>query len=161
WSRLVVVMTLVAGSCALLALTWLLDRIGLGGGFSLVLTAPGLFSLVPTFVTARARLGEAASKGGTVALLLVGAVVGTGFVLRWRPAGTVPLPACGVMPVHWVAGIAAVATTVAQGDLARRLSPFVLEAGATSPTVLLLTAAAAILFGFLFNPPRRVAALDT
>ena len=157
-SRLLVVFTLVAGACLLVAATEFLDGAAVGGGFSLLVTAFALPSLRPL----GAILAPMTLAGG--ALLLV--ALGTIFVLRWRPAGgpgkpsAVPLPACGLVPLQWSAAIAAGALIAAEyGIWPEALRAFGTGTGAGALAVgLALTAGLGVAWGSLFNRPSKVAA---
>jgi preprotein translocase subunit SecY len=151
-SRLVVVLTLVGGTCVLVAAAELLDRFALGGGFALVVTA----SLVSSVAPLVARVGELsvnAGPAGTLPLLppLVAAVAGVVFFLRWRPArggvvSTLPLPASGLIPAQWAA------TAVGFGWISGVAGRLVLG--------VVVAAALAVVFGFVFNRPSKVAAFE-
>jgi SecY translocase len=166
-SRLVVVFSLAAGSFLLVALAAVLDRVALGGGVSVLVTALTLAGWrVEGAALWRdlARAAQASNIAGLVPLLLV--VAGTVFVLRWRPAaGSVgprglPLPACGLVPLLWGPTLAAVAVVLARSGVARE---WMLDFAFDRPTPVLsgtltLTAVLAVAFGFLFYRPSKVAA---
>jgi hypothetical protein len=140
-ARVLVALTLVGGTCVLLAVAGVLDRVALGGGVSLLLTALGVGAAWPGLSDP-----DQVSAVFVCAALLV--VAGTIVVLRWRPREApgappgLPLPACGLLPWHLSASIVT----------------FVGEA-ANGPTVIAtLTAVLAVAFGFLFYRPSKVAA---
>lgn len=158
-SRLVVVFTLVAGASLLVAATRFLDGAAVGGGFSLLVTAFAVPSLLPL----REALRVSPALAGSALLLTV---LGTVFVLRWWRAdeagkpSPLPLPACGLVPLQWSAAIAAGALVAAEyGIWPEAMSAFATgqDAGALA-LGLTLTAGLAVAFGFLFNRPSKVAA---
>jgi hypothetical protein len=166
FSRLVVVLTLVAGTFALAALAQFLDHAALGGGFSVLVMALTLPSLSPfgrqlwrgLTTPDAASSGQATLVGGALVL----ACAGTAFFLKWRPRdaegkrSALPLPACGVIPLRFAAMIA----TPVIAALALRPEPWLaFDTWQNAAIVTLtLTAAFAIGLGFLFNRPSKVAA---
>jgi hypothetical protein len=159
-SRLVVFLSLIVGTAVLVAVTRLLDRAALGGGFSLLITA---FSLSLAWPALR-QLGEEAwglNSSGSGRMLLVGgplllAGAATAFLLRWRPASSLRLPACGLVPFHFVAAAVTLGALGMWPESVRAIA----ERGDVAGLVfrLALTAGFAVGLGFLFNPPSKVAA---
>jgi len=89
--ELMVALTLVGGTALLLSLAWLVDQYGLGNGFSVLLGAAALQSLIPQ------ELPDAKTllKLGVAAAL-------TGLLLSWhrrRPAPTLRDPITGLVPL--------------------------------------------------------------
>ena len=158
-SRLIVALTLVAGVSLLVLAARFLDEAAVGGGFSLLVTGFACASLLPFREALRASAPLVAG-----ALLLT--VLGTVFVLRWRPVdgggkpSALPLPACGLVPLQWSAAFLAGAIVAAEyGIWPESLRAFAAgqDAGALA-LGLTLTAGLAVAFGFLFNRPSKVAA---
>jgi hypothetical protein len=149
-SRLIVVLTLVTGTCVLFALAHVFDRAALGGGFALLTTAFSAASAYPAL-----HLLER-DAWGLLAIAFVCA--GTVIVLRWRPAQALPLPACGVVPLLWSAALVSSALILPDfGIWPESLRAFVAGGGADAMS-LAIAAAAAVGFGVLFYRPSKVAA---
>jgi hypothetical protein len=107
-SQLLITVTLVAGTCFLLALTWLIDRYGLGNGFSMLL-ASGLALPVGAQLYARiARDLEAgdleAKQVFLVVVLVAMTIAATAWVLTLHKKTQSPLrhPTSGLVP-YWMA----------------------------------------------------------
>jgi hypothetical protein len=156
--RLLVILTLIGGTCALVALAELLDRVALGGGYAVLIAAFSLPAVVALGQTlSQARSSQTTSAWGAL-LLTCG---GTAFFLRWRPLDAegrrsmVPLPACGLLPINMTAAI--VTALVAALALGLKRPDFTSDPYFT----LALTAGLAMGLGFLFNRPSKVAAFDT
>ena len=156
--RLLVILTLIGGTCALVALAELLDRVAFGGGYSVLFAAFSLPAVVALGQTlSHARSSQTTSAWGAL-LLTCG---GTAFFLRWRPLDAegrrsmVPLPACGLLPINMTAAI--VRALVAALALGLKRPDFTSDPYFT----LALTAGLAMGLGFLFNRPSKVAAFDT
>ena len=145
-SRLVVVLTLVGGTCVAAVLAQELDRIAFGGGFALLVTASIVPSLRPLGELVWASFaGPGASPSVLLLPVLLATVVGTIAMLRgWPSSAAIPLPACGLLPVHWAGAVAALGIVPAG-------MPTLVFAGA-------LTAGLAVALGFLFNRPSKLAA---
>jgi hypothetical protein len=163
-SRLLIVFTLISSTCFLLVVSWFLDAKGFGGGFGVLFTAFAVVSMSPLVVAVRVRLATSSGDsnlGLTVGGALLLAVVGTVFVLRYRPAGSaIRLPACGVAPVGVTAGLLTSAATAIQGGIAPPLIQAIGldESGRFLAVGLATSAPLAVAFGFLFNRPSKVAA---
>jgi preprotein translocase subunit SecY len=171
-SRLVVVLSMVAGVCVLVWFAHLLDWFALGGGFSVLALAFSLPSL-DRWAESWRWLGaaEPLETTMTVAGLLV-AGVATFIVLRRRLPGaqgkpsSIRLPACGVIPFRYGAGLRMIPSVLAMASLgqvdARWLRVLLRPANVEANLVfrLFVTGVLAVGFGFLFNRPGRVAALE-
>jgi hypothetical protein len=164
WSwRLLVVFSLVAGTCVFVVLARLLDRFALGGGFSVLVVATALPALEP-FATETQQLaaGQSPALVATVTALLLAAVA-TVFVLRRPPDREMPGlrgPACGIVPLQQAASPLALAGTLAAIGPWPALDPSRLDPWAWWAVYAALIALFAVLFGVLFNPPRQVALHD-
>ena len=166
--RVITVLTLVGATGALVALARIVDREGLGGGFSILLLA----NLVPQIV---GPLGSALlhAKSGAipfsvlvngvfVAAVLVGATLWMFSLFRLPASNDLPhpalvsRPACGVAPFTTVAailGAAAAWTRLNTPGHPLGPEPFT----SNLPTALFLGVGAAIFFAFLFNRPDKIA----
>jgi hypothetical protein len=153
-SRVVAVASLVAGCCVFLIVTRFLDRAALGGGFALLIGASAwttVLPLVQELLNVPLRSGFVRSDRPEVvaAVALLGIVATTAF-LRSRPvdaeggARALPLPACGVFPLTWVASAMPFLSADGAG-LAREVFG------------LVTLAVLAVGLGFLFYTPSRVA----
>jgi preprotein translocase subunit SecY len=166
-SRLVVILSLVAGTCVLILFAQFLDRFGLAGGFSVLALAFSLRALAP-FVEGLWRLLGAAplEAAGTLAAILA-AGASTFILLRRRPiTGTKPspirLPACGIVPIRYAAAaLVPIASVLDHLGAWLRVPPqLALNEVLSLLLLLILTGGLAAAFGFLFNQPSRVAALE-
>jgi hypothetical protein len=168
-SRLIVTLSVVTGTCVYVVFAQMLDRFALGGGFSvmaLALTLPALVWFVQEWLPAVNPPGRTVAVAG---LLAAGAL--TFLLLRKRPLGTpgklrsVRLPACGIVPLSTPPTAAATLWALAYplrefGLWPNVLPTRVLEGETRLVFPLALTGALAVALGFLFNRPRRVAALE-
>jgi preprotein translocase subunit SecY len=171
-SRVVVVLSMVAGVCIFVWFAQLLDWFALAGGFSVLALAFSLPSL-DRWAESWRWLGtaEPLETTTTVAGILV-AGVATFLALRRRLPGaqgnpsSVRLPACGVIPLRYGAGLRTIPTILAMASLgqvdARWLRVLLRPANVEANLVfrLFVTGVLAVGFGFLFNRPGRVAALE-
>jgi hypothetical protein len=152
FSRLIVELTLVTGTCVLFVLAFVLDRAALGGGFAVLTTAFSAASALPAL-----RLFKQDAWG---LLTIVVVCAGTVIVLKWRPAHALPLPACGVVPLVWSAALLSGTQALAAFGIWREPLRAFTAGGAAGASFLAVAAAAAIGLGFLFNRPSKVAAFD-
>jgi len=109
--RPVAAMTLTGGTLCLVMLAWLVSRLGLGNGFS-VLLATGLVSQLVLSI----RAMHAASPPPLQLLVLVATVgavaAATVWILRAR-AGRLRLPTGGLVPIGWGSGVIQLVTLLA------------------------------------------------
>jgi len=164
-SRLVVVLSLVAGTCVFVVYAQFLDRVALGGGFSLMAVALVVPSLVP-FGDAVKWLAVAAPLNKTGVVELLAALAFTFILLQRRlpnreRLSPIRLPACGLVPLRQSAALLAMASVLVRFGMWPDALPMPgADQGAGLVLRLVLTAALAVAFSFLFNEPRRVASLD-
>jgi preprotein translocase subunit SecY len=167
--RLLTILTRTAATAALFALTEVIDRWGLGNGFSVLILA----STLPELWLAGADVQRAAGAGllplASVLLLLVvlGSFAAATLMIlvprkrrgRGQPLEpeklepfTIRLPACGALPIGAPAWVFA---------LPAQLAAFLPAPDSPGRTALglVLGAAAALLFAWLFNRPTRVMAI--
>jgi hypothetical protein len=151
-SRLVVVLTLVTGTCLLFGLAHLLDRVALGGGFALLTTAFSVASALPVLSLLKRDVPGL--------LMIVVVCAGSVIVLRWRPDHALPLPACGVVPLVWSAALVSGALALSEFGIWREPLRSLAAGGGVGALSLAIAVAAAVGLGFLFNRPSKVAAFD-
>jgi hypothetical protein len=152
FSALLVVLTLVGGTFALVALAPLLDRVALGGGYSLLVTGLQAASALPPLLALSTRPRSL--------VILVAVAAGSVLFLRWRPVGALPLPVCGLVPLQWGGGLVAAGLSLAGSGIGPRWVRWLGEQPAPAALALALavTAGLAVGLGFLFNLPSKVAA---
>ena len=165
--RAITVLTLLGATGVLVALARIVDREGLGSGFSILLLA----DLVPQIFGPMGGAFWAAQSGAIPyavffnGVLSAAALVG---VTLWMfspfrlPASEgfphpslISRPACGVAPFTTVMGImAGAAALIRLSSPGHTLDP---QSSSYLPTALLMSVGAAVLFAFLFNRPDRIA----
>ena len=168
-SRLLVVLSLVAGTCSFVVLARWLDVAGLGGGFSVLalfgFLRPGAFGdLDAAFAGALAEPSKALPAVAVAAL----ACAATVLLLRGRrrdPQGRpspVRLPACGIVPFQQAAAMPAfVAAGASLGLWSLASSSFGSSDGLGAMAFrAALTVALACVWSVVFNLPANVVALD-
>jgi preprotein translocase subunit SecY len=167
-SRLLVVLSLVAGTCFFVVLARWLEQAGVGGGFSvlalLVLLGPSAYrDMRALFARALASPGSALPT-----LALAGLVCGaTLLLLRRRDsqgrASPIRLPACGLVPLqHTYSLLVIVATGTSVGFWSRSIDSFTAASGIAALIVrVVLIVALAGMWSVVFNRRANVMAVVT
>jgi preprotein translocase subunit SecY len=167
-SRLLVVLSLVTGTCSFVLLARWLDEAGLGGGFSVLALSVYLRPLTLTGLEAAFRRMLAEPGDALPALVAAALTCGaTVLLLRVRgPAsryGVAPirLPACGIVPLqHATFFLALVTAGASLGLWSRATGSFTSGLGFQALAVrMVLIAVLAIMWSILFNRPANVMTL--
>jgi hypothetical protein len=160
WTRLAATVSLVAGTSLLVLLTQLVQRKGVGGGFSVLCAA----LLTPELVHAAYSFQDLAAtwplETRRVIAALVAVAIASLCLLRWRPRDThgipwsIRLPACGLVPLTDSTAIVGFIVTL---DSYLRSSPPQPDSSVMVFGNVALVVVSCFVFGILFNRPQRVA----
>ena len=111
-AELLVALTLVAGTMALVALAFLIDRYGLGSGFAILLVAPLAAEVLPAIARVVMRGDVAPLEIVLVIALAAATALGVRRALTWRApidravaADGLRLPTSGVVPIYIAASL--------------------------------------------------------
>jgi preprotein translocase subunit SecY len=163
--QLLMAVTLVGGTCLLLALSWLIDEYGLGNGFSVLLAAAAVPSALRLGMTVANGLAAdvIAAQDVLTLVLEVGAIVlGTHWILtahrRIQPQLPKPWvalrhPTSGILPLVWAASLLLLPAQL--GNLGSKLGVALTLAPGSVPFLIanaVLIVALAIGLSILFNP---------
>jgi hypothetical protein len=102
--RLMTTATLAAAAFAYVVIIWLIDRFGLGNGYSIAIGAASVATLAEGVGSRDALAGLSLLPASEIALVVAAVVLPlalTALLLRWRARGSgkLRLPACGVVPL--------------------------------------------------------------
>jgi len=162
WTRLSAILSLVAGTSLLVLLTQLVQRNGVGGGFSVLCAAlltPELMHAASSLQVLGATWPQETRRA--IAALVVVACASL-CILRWRPRDAngvswpTRIPACGLVPLIESTAILGFVVTL---DSYLRSSP---PRPASSVMVgnMALVVLSCFVLGVLFNRPHKVAAVS-
>ena len=165
-AALVITVSLVGATGLYVALTWVVDRHGLGNGFSVILgaEAAAYFVVHTGQATWNAVAGGFLSLGALAFLVagLLGVAWMTGRLVTGRHPGprSLCLPACGTAPLLDTVALAALPVTLGSLGVDTRWAEHLLvEPGRFDARTVALIAGLALLWSWLFNRPGRVAAV--
>jgi preprotein translocase subunit SecY len=163
-ARLVAILSLVAGSAALVAVARWVGRSGLGDGFALVLAAQALAAVPRWWRSPGATptgIAVAAVASLLLVALLVNALLSNDLTIGTAGGPTIRHPASGLAPVYMASTVLLLPSTLSRTWPALKPLGAALRPGSGLYLGLLFALVAVLALGFarLFNGPDRVASV--